>query len=679
MMKQQTQATSFEEQAAQLRAAIAARDYEYFVLDAPTISDSEYDRLFQQLQQLEQAHPELIHPNSPTQRVGGRPASGFATITHSKPMLSLQNAFSDAQVMNFGERIERELEKHSLIFACEPKLDGLAVTVRYENGVFVQAATRGDGTTGEDITLNVKTIKSVPLRLRGEHYPAVVEVRGEVFLPKAGFEKINHRARQMGEKTFANPRNAAAGSLRQLDPKITAKRPLTIFFYGLGEVSDGFAPSSQIELWDWLRELGLPVCPLNQRVEGISGCLNYFQHVGGLRDSLPYEIDGVVYKVNDYQLQNQLGFVSRAPRFAIAHKYPAQEELTEVQAVEFQVGRTGAITPVARLKPIYVGGVTVSNATLHNMDEVNRKDVRVGDTVIIRRAGDVIPEVVSVVLEKRPANTQPVECPTACPICGSVIVKEQDEAVARCQGGLYCPAQVIEGIKHFVSRRAMDIVGLGAKLVEQLVEEKIINNTADIYRLTHKDLQNLERMGDKSADKVLQAINASKKTTLARFLYALGIREVGEATAKSLADHYGDLPALLTASLDDLMQINDVGPVVAEHIHQFFQDSHNIGVINQLLDAGIEWQKSEPQAAKRTDLPLSQLTFVITGVLSSLSRDQATQKIQDLGGKVTGSVSKKTSYVIVGEDPGSKFTKAQELGVNILNEEAFLDFLKQHE
>jgi DNA ligase (NAD+) len=656
-----------------LHQEINEHNYCYYVLDAPRISDAEYDQLFLKLKTLEEEFPELITPDSPTQRVGAAPLKEFAQVKHNVPMLSLENAFGDQDILDFDKRIQDRLKiSHSIEYCCEPKLDGLAISLRYEDGLLVQAATRGDGFTGEDVTENIKTISMVPLHLRTEQPPKVLEVRGEVFMSKKGFEKLNANAQEKGEKIFANPRNAAAGSVRQLDSRITASRPLEIYFYGVGEIVGLKLPDTHYEILNYLSSLGLRV---NQGIELASSeqsCVAYYKKMAKKRDQLPYEIDGVVYKVNSISAQEKLGFVSRAPRWAIAHKFPAEEVETVIEAVEFQVGRTGALTPVARLKPVHVHGVIVSNATLHNMDEVKRKDIHVGDTVIVRRAGDVIPEVVSVVIKSRPQQVKKIVLPKHCPVCHSNIEQIEGEAVARCTGGLFCPAQRKETIKHFAARRAMDIEGLGDKLVEQLVDVSLIHSAADIYDLTQDQLENLERMGEKSALNLLEQIEKSKTTTLARFLYALGIREVGEATAKQLALYFKTLPALQKASEEELQTVPDVGPVVAAHIAHFFQEDHNQEIINKLMNANVHW----PEVKESKNLPLLGKTFVITGSLSEMSRDQAKEILEKLGAKVAGSVSAKTTYVVVGEDPGSKYEKAKELGVEILEDEMFKQFLK---
>lgn len=663
-----------------LREQIRHHNYRYHVLDDPEVPDAEYDRLMRQLQILEKEHPELVTDDSPTQRVGDTPVSAFGTVQHQVPMLSLDNAFEPDELREFHrrvtERLELEDDANSLLYTAEPKLDGAAVSLLYENGQLMRGATRGDGTTGEDITHNVRTIEAIPLRLIGQGYPTTLEVRGEVFMPKAGFDAYNARARAAGEKTFVNPRNAAAGSLRQLDPKLTAERPLDIYVYSVGRIDGGVLPATHSEVLERLQDWGLKTCPERSVVKGVEGCLAFYASIGAKRDSLPYEIDGVVYKVDNLLQQRELGFVSRAPRWAIAHKFPAQEELTTVDGVEFQVGRTGAVTPVARLKPVFVGGVTVSNATLHNIDELHRKDVRVGDTVTIRRAGDVIPEVVGVISNRRPKGTRRVQLPERCPVCGSAVTREDGEAVARCSGGLFCSAQRAEALKHFVSRKAMDIEGLGAKLIEQLVAIDRLKTPADIFQLDKDELAELERMGEKSAENLVSSIMASRSTTLARFLYALGIREVGEATAVALAAYFGKLDGVASANEKELLAVPDVGPVVAARIRSFFDEAHNRDVIDALQNSGVHWPETEPQQ-NPTDGPLSGKTFVLTGTLSIMTRDEAKQKIQARGGKVTGSVSKKTDFVVHGEKPGSKLAKAQNLEVATLDESAFKKLLKK--
>ena len=662
----------------ELREAIERHNFAYYVLADPVVPDAEYDRLMQRLQKLESQHPELITPDSPTRRVGIAPVGEFAEIQHQVPMLSLGNVFTEADLLDFDRRVRERLKAAGediaqLQYAAEPKLDGAAVSLRYESGVLVQAATRGDGTNGEDITHNIRTIRSVPLKLRGRKAPAVLEARGEVFMPKEGFLAYNRRAIQKGEKPFVNPRNAAAGSLRQLDPRLTAERPLDVFFYGLGETEGWELPGKHSQVLERLQELGLRTCPEAEVEEGIQGCLAYYEHIGRKRDDLPYEIDGVVYKVNELAQQALLGAVSRAPRWAIAHKFPAQEELTVVRGVEFQVGRTGALTPVARLQPIFVGGVTVSNATLHNIDDLRRKDVRVGDTVIVRRAGDVIPEIVKVVKEWRPAKARPVRLPKRCPVCKSDVMRVEGEAVARCIGGLVCAAQRKESIRHFASRRAMDIEGLGAKLVEQLVEQGLVENPADLYTLSVEEIAGLERMGPKSAHNLLETLSRSKSTSFNRFLFALGIREVGEATALSLATHFESLNELMAADEGNLQQVPDVGPIVAAHIRAFFQEDRNRRIIKKLIKTGIRWPT--PHARATRESPLAGKTIVLTGTLSSMTREEAKERLAALGAKVTGSVSKSTDFVVVGENPGSKLLRAAELNVRRLEESELLEIL----
>ncbi len=661
---------------AQLRDEINQHNYLYYVLDAPDISDSEYDRLLRELQRLEALHPELISPDSPTQRVGAAPIKAFGTVRHTLPMLSLDNAFDEEEVSSFDRRVRERLAVDEVEYVVEPKLDGLAISLRYEHGQLVQAATRGDGVTGEDVTHNVRTIPTVPLKLMGSGWPDVLEVRGEVYMPMAGFEAFNERARAKGEKEFVNPRNAAAGSLRQLDPRITAERPLALYCYGVGEVSGDTLPDNHFAILEQLKQWGFCINPEIRLVQGVAGLLQCFAAIGAKRSALAYEIDGVVYKVNDLAQRETLGFVSRAPRWAVAHKFPAQEEMTTVLDIEVQVGRTGAVTPVARLKPVFVGGVTVSNATLHNADEVQRKDVRVGDTVIVSRAGDVIPRVASVVLSKRPADAVPFVMPTKCPICDSDVIKPEGEAVARCSGGLYCAAQRKEAIKHFASRRAVDIDGLGDKLIEQLVDSDIIHDPADLYSLKQEQLAALERMADKSAANIIAALEQSKATTLARFLFGLGIREVGEATAQALANGFGNLSAIAAADEERLQQTPDVGPVVAAHVHAFFRQPHNLEVIKKLTAPGLlHWPDVEVTTAVQ---PLAGKTVVLTGTMERLSRDQAKERLQALGAKVAGSVSKKTSFVVAGAEAGSKLSKAEELGIEVIDEAALLALLESH-
>ncbi|MHB8403919.1 MAG: NAD-dependent DNA ligase LigA [Gammaproteobacteria bacterium] len=659
-----------------LRDQINRHNYLYYVLDAPEIPDSEYDRLLRELQTLEQQFPELVTRDSPTQRVGATPLAEFGQVRHEVPMLSLDNAFDEQEVRDFERRAHERLGTLAqLEYAAEPKLDGLAISLVYEHGVLARGATRGDGTVGEDVTQNIRTIPSVPLRLMGKGFPALLEARGEIFMSRKSFEKLNARAARKNEKIFVNPRNAAAGSLRQLDARITASRPLEFFAYAWGQVQGGKLPERHSEVLARFRGWGLRTNPENRVVRGVDGCLQFYRQMAAKRDRLPYQIDGVVYKVDRLDLQQQLGFVARAPRWAIAHKFPAEEAMTILRAVEFQVGRTGALTPVARLEPVFVGGATVSNATLHNMDEVERKDVRVGDTVIVRRAGDVIPEVVSVVLTRRPKSTRRVRLPCTCPVCGSQVLRLEGEAVARCSGGLYCAAQRKELIRHFASRRALDIEGLGEKLVEQLVDAGLVHTPVDIFRLTVPQLADLERMGEKSAKNLVQAIEHARHTTLARFLYALGIREVGETTAQVLARHFGTLEALMKADATALVQVPDVGPVVAAAVAAFFHEPHNHQVIDALRKAGVQWPE-HVSAPLTGSGPLSGKIFVLTGTLASMTRDDAKAGIQTLGGKVSGSVSRKTDYLVVGADPGSKLAEARKLGIGLMDEVAFKRLLK---
>ena len=662
------------QQAAHLREQINHHNYRYYVLDDPEIGDAEFDRLLRELQSLEEQYPEVVTLDSPTQRVGATPVAAFGEVRHEVPMLSLDNAFTEEEVRDFDRRVREGLKVDTVVYSAEPKMDGLAISLMYEAGMLVYAATRGDGYAGENVTQNVRTIRSVPLRLSGKNHPHRFEVRGEVYMPKRGFIELNRRQEERGEKLFANPRNAAAGSLRQLDPSITASRPLEIYCYGVGVVEGGTVPERHSEMLDQLKQWGFRVSPERAVVSGVEGSLAFYAELSLKRAELPYDIDGVVYKVDDLAQRRKLGFVSRAPRWALAHKFPAEEAITVVTAIDVQVGRTGAVTPTARLKPVFVGGATVSNATLHNEDEVHRKDVRVGDTVIIRRAGDVIPEVVAVMKERRSPGTLVYELPKHCPVCGSDVVRVEGEAVARCTGELYCAAQRKEAILHFASRRAMNIDGLGDKLVDQLVEKGLIKNAADLYRLTHTQLMELERMGPKSAENLRKAIDKSKLTTLARFLYALGIREVGEATAQTLASYFSELEAIAEADETALQEVSDVGPVVAQHMATFFRETHNREVVKKLLEAGVHW----PAVPRRPPAsPLFGKTFVLTGTLQTMTRDDAKERLQTLGAKVVGSVSAKTSYVVMGEDPGSKRDKAIALGVTILDEEAFAKLLEQ--
>jgi DNA ligase (NAD+) len=658
----------------ELRAQIEHHNYRYYVLDDPEISDARYDRLLGELRQLEHEHPALVTAESPTQRVGAQPLREFGEITHSVPMLSLDNAFAEQDVLDFDRRVRERLDVEQVAYSVEPKIDGLAISVRFEQGRLVQAATRGDGARGEDVTANVRAIQSVPLVLRG-YAPAVLEVRGEVFMTRRSFDQLNRRAAEKGEKTFVNPRNAAAGSLRQLDPAITASRSLDLFFYGIGATAGWTVPRRHSEVLAHLRELGLRTCPAAQVVDGVSGCLAYYARIGARRDTLGYDIDGVVYKVDRLDWQRDLGFVARAPRWAVAHKFPAQEETTVVRDVEFQVGRTGALTPVARLEPVFVGGVTVSNVTLHNMDELARKDVRIGDTVVVRRAGDVIPEVVRVIADLRPAGARVVELPRRCPVCGSHVTRTEGEAVARCTGGLVCQAQRREALRHFASRRALDVDGLGDKLVEQLVEAGRVETPADLYTLTAKELAELERMGEKSAANLVGALEHSKHTTLPRFLFALGIRDVGEATALALAEHFGELERLESASLEEIQQVRDVGPVVAQHVRDFFDEARNRKVIAELRKRGVTWPEIARTRAAASG-PLTGETVVITGTLSAMSREEAREAARTAGATVTDAVSRKTTLLVVGAEAGSKLRKAQELGVRIVDEGEFRQLLQ---
>ena len=663
---------SLQQQIDTLRQDLRRYEYEYHVLDNPTIPDAEYDRLFHQLKALEAEHPELITADSPTQRVGAKPLSGFAQVRHEIPMLSLDNAFSDEEFYAFVKRIEDRLIRlpEPLTFCCEPKLDGLAVSILYVNGVLTQAATRGDGTTGEDITANIRTIRNIPLQLLMDNPPARLEVRGEVFMPHAGFERLNQQALEKGEKTFANPRNAAAGSLRQLDPKITSKRPLVLNAYGIGIAEGVDLPNTHYDRLQWLKSIGIPVNPEIRLCNGTDEVLDFYRDIQNKRSSLGYDIDGTVLKIDDIALQEKLGFISKAPRWAIAYKFPAQEELTRLNDVEFQVGRTGAITPVAKLEPVFVAGVTVSNATLHNGDEIERLDIAISDTVVIRRAGDVIPQIIGVLHDRRPADARPIIFPKTCPVCDSAIVRIEGEAVARCTGGLFCAAQRKEALKHFVSRKAMDIDGVGGKLIEQLVDRELIHTPADLFKLDLTTLTRLERMGAKSAENALASLEKAKNTTLARFIFALGIREVGEATALNLANHFKTLEALQNADLEALQQVPDVGEVVANRILAFWHEPHNVAVVNDLIAQGVHWETVETKEV--TENRFKGKTVVLTGTLTQMGRNEAKALLQDMGAKVSGSVSAKTDFVIAGDAAGSKLTKAQELGVTVLTEEEFL-------
>jgi DNA ligase (NAD+) len=665
-----------ERRISELRAEIEQHDYCYYVLDAPTIPDAEYDRLMRELQALEAEYPELLSPESPTQRVGGVPLEGFAEVRHETPMLSLANAFSDEEIHQFHDRVVRGLETEHVAYVAEPKLDGVAISLRYEGGRLRQAATRGDGVTGEDVTSNVRTIAAIPLQLRNRGdapaWPQRLEVRGEIYMPLTGFVRYNEKLKKEGAKELVNPRNAAAGSLRQLDPRLTAQRPLAFYAYSM--VAAEGVPDSHFEALQLLKQWGFPVNPEVRRVRDADGCLAYYRDIAVKRPELPYDIDGVVFKVDDREQQLTLGFVSRAPRWAIAQKFPAQEEITRLLEIDVQVGRTGTITPVARLEPVFVGGVTVTNATLHNLDEIRRKDVRAGDWVIVRRAGDVIPEVARVVIERRKGDLPEFTMPENCPVCGSAVERDEGEAAFRCTGGLFCPAQRIRSIQHFVSRKALDIEGLGEKLVVQLVESGLVHSVADIYRLTREQLTGLERMGQKSADNLLAELKKSKAPDLDRLLYALGIREVGEVTARSLALHFKSLDNLMQASEEELVDVPDIGPVVASHVHAFFREKHNTDVIEELEKAGLRWKIPETDEG---DKPLQGQTWVLTGTLG-MPRARAKNLLESLGARVSGSVSGKTTVVLAGEAAGSKLRKAESLGIEIINEEAFTRLLESY-
>ncbi|MEY2697556.1 MAG: hypothetical protein RL333_1694 [Pseudomonadota bacterium] len=674
-MASATEAESLRAEA--LRAEIAYHNLQYHQLDQPIIPDAEFDRLMAELIQLESQFPELKTPDSPTQTVGAPTSKTFNAVSHKVPMLSLDNAFSEEDLADFNRRIQQRLTRTNYRFAVEPKLDGLAVSLTYVNGRLSQAATRGDGQTGEDITQNILTISDIPKTLLGEGWPEVFDIRGEVFMPRAGFSQLNAEASRRGEKTFANPRNAAAGSLRQLDPRITATRPLSFFCYGWGQFPAAALAETHSQTLRRFQTWGIPVNPESLVTEDISGCLAIYQDIESRRADLPYDIDGVVYKIDNLADREILGFVARAPRWAIAHKFPAEEARTQIKAIDIQVGRTGALTPVARLEPVQVGGVTVTNATLHNADEIRRKDIRIGDQVIIRRAGDVIPEVVRSLPELRTQALQEFLMPSHCPICGSSVEADEGEAVVRCSGGLSCSAQHKESVRHFASRKAMDIDGLGEKIIDQLLENRLIETVADLYLLDAEVLSALDRLGEKSANNLIAAIDRSRNTTLPRFLFALGIREVGEVTARNLAQHFSDLAPLMAADQDTLMGVPDVGPTVAKHVHTFFKQPRNLDVISSLIEHGIQWEKVA--AATDGPQPLQGKTFVVTGTLASLSRDEAHARILALGGKATGSVSKKTSYVVVGSDAGSKATKAAELGIPILDEASFIALTRRNE
>lgn len=670
-----SQATVIESELKQLREQINEHNHRYHALDDPIISDAEYDRLYQRLKQLEQDHPQLITPESPTQRVGAAPLSGFSQVTHEVPMLSLDNAFSAEDMQAFDKRIKERLGLTSEVdYVCEPKLDGIAVSLLYRDGKLVRGATRGDGLVGEDITHNVRTISSIPLQLLGEGYPQELEVRGEIYMPRKGFAELNEQAKADEQKPFVNPRNAAAGSLRQLDARITALRPLEMCCYSIGWVQGGEMPGEHYQILLQLQRWGFLINAEMRIAKGIDACQDYHRHLSAKRSQLAYDIDGIVFKVNSIDLQRRLGFVARAPRWSIAYKFPAEEETTVLQGVDFQVGRTGAVTPVARLQPVFVGGVTVSNATLHNADEIERLGVKINDTVVVRRAGDVIPQIAKVIIDKRPANAIEIVFPQSCPVCGSPLEREEGEAVTRCSGALACGAQQKEAIKHYASRKAMDIDGLGDKLVEQLVDEKLIGSVADLYTLELDKLVALERMGQKSAENLLAAITVSCSTTLAKFVYALGIREVGEATGANLARHFGNLEAVMAATYEQLLEVDDVGPVVAKYLVDFFSGERSRALIEQLQAAGVNWPAIEVKNPEQ--LPLAGQTFVVTGTLETMGRTEAKEQLQALGAKVAGSVSKNTDCVVAGPGAGSKLTKAEGLGLNIIDEQGLVELLQ---
>ena len=658
-----------------LKSELNQHNHAYYVLDDPSVPDSQYDRLMRELQDIEQQYPELQTTDSPSQRVGGIALDSFLQVKHEVPMLSLDNAFSDIEMIDFERRIKDRINleaSQNLIYACEPKLDGVAVSLIYQNGLLIRGATRGDGNVGEDITDNVRTIKSIPLRLQGDSFPELLEVRGEIYMPRAGFNTFNIKARETGEKPFVNPRNAAAGSLRQLDSKVTATRPLEMCAYSVGQYQGIEKPDSHFAMLKLLGTLGFKINQHIKQVDGIGACEDYYHYLARLRDQLDYDIDGIVYKVNDFKLQQRLGFVAKAPRWAIARKFPAQEEMTRLLDVEFQVGRTGAVTPVARLEPVFVGGVTVGNATLHNADEINRLGVCIGDTVIVRRAGDVIPQIVKAVLDKRPQGAQPIVFPERCPVCQSSVKRTEGEAVARCTGGLFCGAQTKEAIKHYASRKAMDIDGLGDKLVDALVDHDLIYSIADLYELKLEKLVNLERMAQKSAENLLNAIEVSKQTSLPKFLYSLGIREVGEATAQTLANNFGTLDAVIAATAEQLLDVEDVGPIVARHIVDFFRNPDNLSIVEALRHSGVQWKDMDQTAQT---LPLKGQTWVLTGTLETMSRAEAKDRLQQFGAKVAGSVSAKTHAVVAGPGAGSKLNKAQALEIQVLTEESLINFL----
>jgi DNA ligase (NAD+) len=656
-----------------LKSLIQEHDHNYYVLDEPQISDHEYDQLLRELKDIEDSHPELITLDSPTRRVGGSPISEFNQIQHNKPMLSLGNAFGIDELEAFNKRINDTLDTKDVEFNAELKFDGLAVTILYDNGVMKYAATRGDGNVGEDVTHNIKTIKTIPLKLHGENHPQTLEVRGEVLMDKNDFKELNDYQISLGQKTFANPRNAAAGSLRQLDPKITAKRKLKFYAYSLGQIDQDLEFKNHTDILNYLKNAGIPISSFSQRVIGIDQMQYFYEDILKKRNDLPFDIDGIVYKVNSIKNQENLGYVSKAPRWAIAYKFPAEEAETVVNDINVQVGRTGVITPVARLQPVFVSGVTVTNATLHNEDEMLRKDIRIGDSVIVRRAGDVVPEVVRVIKEKRPSNAKVFEMPQYCPICNSQVIRLDGEAAQRCTGQLKCEAQAKQAISHYVSRKAMNIDGLGAKIIDHFFEQGMIKNISDIYNLDYEQIQKMEGFGEKSAENLREAIEFSKKTTLAKFIYALGIRNVGEATSKDIVKKLGSLDNIMKASIDDFLEINDIGPVVAQSLHQFFQEDVNKRIINNIVQFGVKWDDQAQNESK--EQKLNQQTFVVTGTLESFSRDQIKELIENNGGKVSGSVSKKTSYVIIGDNPGSKADKAVELGVKIINEKQLMELL----
>ncbi len=666
-----------KERARKLREQIAFYDHQYYVLDSPTVPDSEYDALFKELQDIEASHPEWVTTDSPTQRVGGHPRTGFNEVRHHVPMLSLANGFGEEDIRNFDRRVREDLGMSEVEYACEPKFDGLAVSLVYEGGVLVEGSTRGDGTTGEEVTANLRTISAIPLRLPLHSPPDRLEVRGEVLMLKKDFEALNEMQAREGEKLFVNPRNAAAGALRQLDSRLTARRPLFFYAYGVGEAIGFSLPDTHSGLLDLLFSLRFPVAIQRRVVVGAAGLLGFFSELQAMRESLPYQVDGVVYKVNRLALQETLGFISRAPRFAIAHKFPAEEALSEVLQIEIQVGRTGTLTPVARLKPVFVGGVTVTNATLHNEDEVLRKDVRVGDHVWVRRAGDVIPEVVAVVMERRPVGTHPFRMPEKCPVCGSAVAREEGEAASRCTGGLYCPAQRKQALLHFSQRRAMNIAGLGDKLVDALVDHGMVQTAPDLYQLTVEQLSSLPRMGLKSAKNLLDAIEKSRFTTLARFIFALGIRHVGETTAQDLARHFGMLEPLLAATEEDLQCVPDVGPVVSASLRQFFSEPHNQEVIQRLLALGVHWT-ADPEGEPARTRPLQGKSLVLTGTLLHMGRDEAKARIEAAGGRVTSSVSRRTDFLVAGDAPGSKLDQAKALGVTVLDESQLMSLLEKN-